>query len=148
MIPVSIVIHHSASGPKTTVAEINAWHKARDFTLSSLGFYVGYHYVILFDGTFVQTRRDEEIGCHTIPNDGKIGICLTGNFMTDDPTIAQLVTLTDLVRKLKLAYNIPYIQGHRDFSNTQCPGDNLYKIALIDKISWLQKLINLLLKRP
>jgi N-acetyl-anhydromuramyl-L-alanine amidase AmpD len=148
MIPNCIVIHHSASRPGTTVAEIDAWHKVRGFTLSQLGFYVGYHYVILEDGTCIQTRRDNEIGCHTIPNDGKIGICLTGNFMNYPPTQSQLVTLAALSSRIKIDYNIKYIQGHRDFSITECPGDFLYKNVLIDKISWLQKLINLILKKP
>ena len=147
MIPKQIVIHHSASRPHTSVAEINEWHKVRGFTLSSLNFYVGYHYVILFDGSVIQTRRDNEIGCHTIPNEGKIGICLTGNFMTDIPTSDQIVSLTALTNKLKIMYNIKEVYGHRDFSNTECPGDNLYIWVLQQKISWLKYLINLILKR-
>lgn len=148
MVPTSIIIHHSASNPNTTVAQINEWHRLRDFTLSALGFYVGYHYVILVSGKLIQTRKDTEIGCHSIPNDGKIGICLTGNFMINVPTIAQILALSKLVETLKSEYNITEVKGHRDCNNTECPGDNLYKWVLQQKISWLQKLINLLLKLP
>lgn len=147
MIPNEIVVHHSASNVNTPVAEIDRWHKFRNFSKSSLGFYVGYHYVILGSGQLVQTRRDNEIGCHTIPNDGKIGICLTGNFMTENPTNEQIITLATLIGKLKSDYKIPYVKGHRDFSNTECPGDNLYKSVLIDKISWLKWFLSVLLKK-
>jgi N-acetylmuramoyl-L-alanine amidase len=146
MIPNSIIIHHSASRPNTTINEINSWHKARDFTFSALGYYVGYHYVILSTGEIIQTRKDTEMGCHSIPNDGKIGICLTGNFMVDTPTTAQILYLGKLVDKLKKSYNITNVKGHRDCSKTECPGDSLYVWVLRNKISWLQNLINLLIK--
>jgi hypothetical protein len=147
VIPNSIIIHHSASNINTPISEIDRWHKFRGFNKSSLGFYVGYHYVILGSGQLIQTRRDNEIGCHTVPNDGKIGICLTGNFMLENPIDQQIISLVGLIGKLKSDYNIPYVNGHRDFNKTECPGDNLYKNVLVDKISWLQKLISVLLNK-
>ena len=140
MIPNTIVIHHSASRNDTPISEIDHWHKQRNFTKSSLGFYVGYHYVILYNGKLIQTRRDNETGCHTIPNDGKIGICVVGNFMLEEPSSAQLYTLGVLCNKLKKDYNIEEVKGHRDFSNTECPGNNLYLFVLQDKINLLKKL--------
>lgn len=148
MIPSEIIIHHTASGWDTTITNINEWHKARDFTLSSLNYYIGYHYVIDASGNLIQTRRDTEIGCHTIPNDGKIGICLVGNFQNQQPRPIQLSTLLPLVEKLKKTYNITEVKGHRDCNKTECPGDNLYVWVLQQKVSWLQRLINILLKRP
>ena len=145
MIIKNIVIHHSASGLNTTVEQVDQWHKAKDYPKSSLGFYVGYHYFILKDGKIVQTRRDNELGAHSPPNDGKIGICLAGNFMLQEPTAEQTKSLTELVGKLKTMYNINYVRAHRDFNKTDCPGNNLYKFSLIDQISWLRKLINILL---
>jgi len=146
MIPNAIIVHHSASNINTPISEIDRWHKQRNFTKSSLGFFVGYHYVILADGKLIQTRRDNELGCHTIPNDGKIGICCVGNFMLENPTASQLQTLRVLCNRLKKDYNINEVKGHRDFSRTECPGDNLYLYVLQDKISWLKKLIETLLK--
>jgi len=144
MIPTQIIIHHTASSFNTPIAEINRWHKFRGFPESSLGGFIGYHYVIDASGKLYQTRRDSEIGAHSPPNEGKIGIALIGNFMLTDPTIDQIDKLTELVNKLKSIYKINYVKGHRDCNPTDCPGDNLYKFALIDKISFLQRLINFL----
>lgn len=147
MTPNQITIHHSASGPNTTVAEIDAWHKARYFTLSRLGYYVGYHYVIEPDGTTTQTRKDWEMGCHSIPNDGKIGICLIGDFTKSDPPTPQLDALHSLVESLKKSYNLDKVLGHRECNRTECPGDGLFKWVLTYRISWLQQLLNLLLNK-
>lgn len=146
MIPDTIVIHHSASNPNTPISEIDRWHKQRGFTKSSLNFYVGYHYVIFPSGKIIQTRRDNELGCHTIPNNGKIGICCVGNFCLEKPEQTQLNSLSTLCEKLKRDYNIDEVKGHRDFSRTECPGDNLYLVVLQDRIFWLTKLVNRLLK--
>lgn len=144
MIPNQLTIHHSASGFNTTIKDIDAWHKVRNFTFSSLGYYVGYHYVILGDGSIVQTRRDNEMGCHSIPNDGKIGICLVGNFQIDQPRVEQINALENLCAKLQTIYNIRNVRGHRDCNLTECPGNNLEKFALIQEINILQKLLLLL----
>lgn len=145
MIVNTIVLHHSASSKNTTIEQINAWHKARGFALSSLNYYIGYHYVILGNGTVIQTRRDNEMGAHTIPNDGKLGICLTGNFMIEEPSDAQMSSLIPLVNKLKLLYGIKNVKAHREFSRTECCGDNLFKYVLKERISWLQQLLDILL---
>ena len=145
MIIKQIVIHHTASSrDNTTLASVDAWHKARDFTFSSLGYYVGYHYLILGTGEVIQTRRDNEIGCHSIPNDGKLGICLTGNFETETPSEAQLKSLKELLDKKLKEYNLDNwaIKGHRELSNTACPGKNLLIWVLQNRISWLRYLIN------
>lgn len=144
MSPISIIIHHSVSSKKTTISQLNEWHKARDFPLSSLGFYIGYHYVILGDGTVKQVRRDNEIGAHSPPNTGRLGICLTGNFNIEEPSDAQIKSLLELTEKLKSAYGIQDIKGHREFNKTECPGENLYKWVLEQRISWLQRLINII----
>jgi hypothetical protein len=147
MIPKSIVLHHSASRPDTSLASINWWHERRDFTLSSLGFYVGYHYVIFPDGTVEQTRRDNEIGCHSVPNDGKIGICFVGNFDIDQPTQDQIRAGSLLVNKLKSEYNITSVLAHSDCNKTDCPG-LLFPIGTFKQSqSWWEILINKIINR-
>lgn len=144
MIPKTIVIHHSDSIGSTSITDIDKWHRLRGFPKSSLDFYVGYHYVILSNGTYVQTRKDNEIGYHCIPNDGKIGICLVGDFTLHEPGMVQLYTLQNLLLKLKYEFKIPFVFGHRDFNVTECPGNNLYLSVMIDKLNWAQKFLKFL----
>jgi len=123
-----ITVHHSASPITTTIDEINEWHRLRDFTLSKLGFYVGYTYVIFPNGEIKQTRLDSEIGCHTLNhNKGNIGICLVGNFNDYVPTKEQWEALTGLITEKKAQYFIDNkeIKCHSDWANTECPGNNL-----------------------
>jgi len=124
-----IVIHHTASNrDRTTIKDIENWHKARwSHFVSSLGYHIGYHYVILGNGQLVQTRKDYELGAHTIPNDGKIGVSLCGNFDIEKPSHAQLRALSRLLDDLKRKHNLNNnrIQGHYYFSRTACPGRNL-----------------------
>jgi hypothetical protein len=124
-----IVIHHTASSrDDTTIEQIDAWHKLRwpDFK-SSLGFYCGYHYVIGKDW-IKQTRSNDEDGAHTYGhNSDSIGICLTGNFETEQPNQYQLDELRKLVLALLGQYNLQEkdIYMHRDLTATACPGKNI-----------------------
>ena len=132
----AIVVHHSASRPSTTFNEIKKWHT--DPPPRGRGWdNIGYHWVILEDGTTVPGRPEDEWGTQVANfNDRSVGICLTGDFRTDIPTAKQidalLVLLIRLVRKYKLKYWNIY--GHRDIKRffifnttaTDCPGKNLY----------------------
>lgn len=124
-----IIWHHSAAdSPTPQFAAINDWHKARSFPLSSLGFYVGYHYVIEKDGTVTQARKDTEIGAHdTGENMDSIGICLVGDFTISRPTLAQEKSFALLLRQLMLKYNISVnsIEPHRRDDATECPGKSM-----------------------
>ena len=56
--PLFIILHHSGGTDANpledtsnqTVSDINEWHKERGFPVSSMGFHVGYQYVIEKDG--------------------------------------------------------------------------------------------------
>lgn len=135
MEPKKIIIHHTASSrDNTTIQNIEDWHKVRwPKFISKLGYHIGYHAVITGDGDVTKTREFTEMGAHDRPNDGKIGLALTGNFETEKPSETQLNTLTLLLDKLKVKYNIEdkNIFNHRDTSSTLCGGKNL--------ISWVNK---------
>ena len=124
-----LVLHHTASSrDNTTLAMVDAWHKARwpNFK-SSLGFWVGYHYLIGKDW-IKQTRADTEDGAHTYGfNKDSIGVCLTGNFQTESPNNDQLEQLKDLLLRLMLKYNLTesHISFHKDLTPTACPGNNI-----------------------
>jgi len=118
-----MIIHHSAS-PKswTTIEDLNRWHKNRGFRKSSFGYNVGYHRVIT-DGKIIKTRDINEPGAHTIGHNNEIGVCVIGNYQNEKPEAGDIVALLKLIRELKPKE----IKGHRDYSKTLCPGDNLYK---------------------
>ena len=131
-----IIVHHSASPRNTTTTlMVRNWHKEKGFT-DILG-YSGYHYFILWDGTVVTDRPEEECGCHTKDaNNDSIGICVMGNFNKELPSEKQTNSLTELLIKLVKKYNLKYwnVYGHRDIkwlfvfssTSTNCPGNNLY----------------------
>lgn len=132
-IPRYIIVHHTVSGRDTTeIEDIDSWHKARNFPLSSLGHYTGYHYVIFGSGLVIHTRRDSETGYHcgaSNMNTQSIGVCLTGNFEEEQPSTAQLEALKSILDQNCAGYGISRdrVLGHQEvkYSATACPGKNL-----------------------
>ncbi len=96
---------------------------------------IGYHYVILLDGSLEKGRLDEIIGAHCSgQNTNSIGICYIGgcdkNLKSKDTrTDAQKKSLKKLVAKLQNQYNISNLRvyGHNEFSNKDCPCFNVRK---------------------
>lgn len=130
MKPSYIIIHHAAAPINQTFASINAYHKTKFNFISSMGFYIGYQYLIEGDGKTTQGRRDDEPGAHTSQqnmNYQSIGICLTGWFDPGhdaSPTEAQKRSLTTLLKQKMAQWSIPRanIKFHRDFAPKTCPG--------------------------
>jgi len=129
--PEYLILHHTAVSRdknKNQLQAVNTYHKSKDFYLSSLGYYVGYHYFIEPSGKVIQTRKHTDIGCHTVGcNATSIGICLAGNFNQELPTKEQCDSLRDLVNRLSSELDIPQTQsciaGHKEFQdNRTCPG--------------------------
>ena len=121
-----ITIHHSATPVNTTITAIDKMHKDRFNMKSSLGFYIGYHYLIASNGNITQTRKDTEIGAHVAnKNKNNIGICLIGNFEENKPTDQQIYALRDLLKKLVKQYDIKNIYGHKELAATACPGKHI-----------------------
>lgn len=111
-----IVIHCSDSpqGRGDDVSTIDRWHKERGWSG------VGYHFVILEDGTIQAGRPLGKTGAHAKGHNSKIGICLIG---TDTFTTEQYLSLELLVKGLVVQYNIPSkdILGHYMVSSKTCP---------------------------
>ncbi|MDD5431010.1 MAG: peptidoglycan recognition family protein [Candidatus Pacebacteria bacterium] len=135
--PDKIIIHHTAdSDNRPQFDKINRAHKERTFPLSSLGYYVGYHYLIERDGNITQARKNSDEGAHAVgQNISSIGIGLSGNFDVEWPTVQQKTALTALCTKLFEDLNIPLseIYNHKDFGDTSCPGKYLDK----NTVKWL-----------
>lgn len=114
----TIIIHCSATkeGQHFTVADIDKWHKARGFNG------VGYHYVILLDGTIEPGRQEHLAGAHTQGHNAtSIGICYVGGLdaagnAKDTRTDAQKRALFAMVHDICTRHKIKEIKGHRDCS--------------------------------
>ena len=141
--PKNIIIHHEAGNAGFNA--VNEYHRQKWNFLSSLGFYIAYQYYIEKSGKIYQGRRDTEEGAHTRGwNKNSIGICLQGNFDLEKPNPAQLTSLEGLLNRLKKDYNLKDgdIYGHREKSQTSCPGKNLFIWLLLWRQVWtIQKLI-------
>jgi hypothetical protein len=124
----TVVVHHSAfshAGP----AEIQALHMDRRGYAD-----VAYHFLIDPDGIIYEGRDIHIRGAHVQGyNTGSVGVVLLGNFNEEEPTLAQIESLVDLVDYLRYTYGIRYLAGHKDYPDqspdgTECPGDNLYPL--------------------
>lgn len=143
--PIYIIVHHTGGTDSQplldtshfTFKQCDDLHKAKFDMLSSLGFYVGYHYYIEKDGKLYQARKDNEEGAHTKgKNTSSIGICLAGNFDSTLPTEAQIKTLKELVAKKMKEHNIPIsnLYPHRKFAIKTCYGNRLTE-------RWIQEIM-------
>jgi N-acetylmuramoyl-L-alanine amidase len=141
--PAGIIIHHSAIPPRPDGRPIDASvideiHKKRGYTAFYWGrfYHIGYHYIILPDGTVQHGRPEHCRGAHAQGYNSYIGICLVGDFSSKDnpngergptePSEAQMQSLAGLSRNLREKYQIPLtsVLRHNDVNpNTECPGD-------------------------
>jgi N-acetylmuramoyl-L-alanine amidase len=123
-----ITVHHSASDIKTTVEDIDKWHRQRGWDGGC-----GYHFVIEGDGRTRIGRAIEYQGAHVKGhNSGNVGICLVGNNTTwgEQWTHAQCVSLRELCFSLVTVFSLETadILGHRDWDDaaTKCPGIDIH----------------------
>lgn len=120
-----IIIHCSATPEYKlfTAADIRRWHKRQGWSD------IGYHFVILLDGTIEEGRDVDLIGAHCVGHNAhSIGICYVGGLATDGKTPKDTRTelqknaLLSLLIDLKGMYPGATIYGHHDFDNRkECP---------------------------
>lgn len=119
-----IIVHSTAtpSGMKATAKDIDKWHRLRGYDC------IGYHFVVLHDGTIQAGRAVATIGAHCKGhNENTIGVAYVGGLNSskqsaDTRTQAQKTSLTALIKALISQYpTIKKISGHRDYCNTACP---------------------------
>ena len=137
MKPERIIWHHSADASEAHQWDkINNYHKQKTFPKSSMGYWIGYHWVVERDGTARAAREETEIGAHdTGENLNSIGICLAGNFNLHTPTLEQAASVARLVREIRARWPIPLtrIEPHRWDDTTDCPGRLLPDNWLIEQ---------------
>lgn len=114
----TIVVHCSATRPGSGVnaAVIDEWHRQRGWRG------IGYHYVVLEDGTVERGRPVELVGAHCRGRNARsIGVCYVGGLdaagrPADTRTPAQRKALAALIRELQQRFLIRKVMGHRDVS--------------------------------
>jgi len=127
-----IVIHHSASptevrrSGKTVpvdVSIIREWQQTEGWSD------IGYHFVIMPDGSCEAGRPLYQLGAHCNVdqrNSIGIGVCLVGNFSETEVPEAQLSGLINKVVQLLTAFKLGVedVELHRDLARvvTECPG--------------------------
>lgn len=124
-----IIIHCSATKPgqKCNAKIIGRWHREKGYKS------IGYHYVILEDGTVEKGRPESEMGAHCVGyNSSSIGICYVGGLDKkglpfDTRTAKQKEALRDLVNGICVRHVIKDIAGHNEFANKSCPCFNVKK---------------------
>jgi hypothetical protein len=128
----SIIIHHSWSPDQKSYREAESISGIQRFHMDGNGWDdIGYHYLIGPDGLIFRGRPEEVVGAHCVPNSGKVGICLLGNYDPDFDPLPEKGW--DSLKKLTIAlsskYDIPpdMLFGHRDFSPKSCPGETVYR---------------------
>lgn len=129
-----IIIHCSATpeGKHFTAKDIDQWHKQRGFSG------IGYHFVVLLDGTIEKGRPIEKVGAHVAGrNTGTIGICYIGGLTKDGKTPKdtrtpqQKQSLINLCKSLISNYPpIKRISGHNEYAKKACPSFNVRKDPL------------------
>lgn len=119
-----IIVHCSATprGRAFSVADIDGWHKARGFKG------VGYHYVVMLDGTVCPARPLARIGAHCLgQNAASIGVCYIGGLESDGKTPADTRTpgqkraLSALIAELRQRFPRISVHGHCEFAAKACP---------------------------
>lgn len=118
-----IIVHCTATkeGQNFDVKDVRRWHLQRKFKD------IGYHYLVLLDGTVQKGRPIEQPGAHcTGHNTNSIGVCYVGGLdangkPADTRTLKQRYALRFLLSELRHKYPQATIHGHRDFAAKDCP---------------------------
>ena len=148
--PPGIVLHASDSPAKSggqpfnaaRLEEIHAHDHPGWATLwEGKTYHIGYHFVVLPNGTVETGRPIYCPGCHTVHHNDWIGICVVGAFSTisnprwwpSRPTTKQMASVTALCEKLMSEYHIPpeKVKRHRDLRSTWCPGSRFPYFPLV-----------------
>ena len=134
--PISEIIFHCAATPEGREfdrSDINAWHKQRGWSM------IGYHYVILRNGTIQEGRPIGMVGAHCEGhNTGTIGIVYIGGLTADGKkpkdtrTPEQISAALGLVSALKEKFKIGRrVRGHNEYNKGKaCPSFNVAKDQL------------------
>lgn len=143
------IIWHHIEAANATIEDVNQWHLNKGWSC------IGYNFYVRKNGAVFKGRPIEAIGAHCIgQNHCSIGIAFEGDFMSETMEEAQINAGIELTTYLKYKYGIKEVGGHKEYGDTNCPGDNfplhLFKApseekdidTFKNKTYWLQVLCN------
>ncbi len=108
-------------GQWVSVADIDRWHRQRGFRC------IGYHFVVLLDGTMCKGREIDEVGAHCKGHNAhSIGVCYVGGLSRDGKpkdtrTQEHRTALWELLTELREQFPQAIIHSHKDFARKACP---------------------------
>jgi hypothetical protein len=141
--PDKIVVHHTAFANTADAGLSGSFAVARriqDLHMDTNGWRdTGQHFTVSRTGVVMEGRHrslerleagsDMVVGAHTVgQNSRSIGIENNGTYTEVAPPVLLYSSLVDLCAYICHQYGLAptEIYGHRDFNDTQCPGDVLY----------------------
>lgn len=118
-----IILHCSATeqGRVYHASDIDRWHREQGWSG------IGYHFVVLPDGSLETGRPLQQPGAHCRGHNGcSVGVCyiggLRGGIPADTRTPEQKRALRRLVKLLLQRFPDAKVYGHRDFNpHKACP---------------------------
>lgn len=129
-----VIVHCTATpeGRDVSVDTIRSWHKQRGWKD------IGYHYVVMLDGTVKPGRPEAQVGAHVAGhNTGTLGVVYVGGVAKDGKTAKDTRTpeqkeaLLDLVKALVEKYpTIKKVTGHNQYAAKACPSFDVRKDEL------------------
>lgn len=127
-----VVLHHDAMEftDLTVRKELERLDAAYEWDKQHFGG-IGYHLYAFPSGHLYWVRPLEQWGAHIAKqNDSSLGICLAGNYVTQEPTQEGLCAVSlALIACWRYAGGLRSFGGHNSFAlagyGTQCPGPNL-----------------------
>lgn len=156
MNPSYIILHTADSARSVTAAEIDDWHRKRNFRRRPeymrrqprqvLG-HIGYHHFIRQNGTHELGRFEDEPGEHCAAggmNRKSIGVCMDGDGDIQPWTPAQWETLKDVLRGIYARHpaiaagGVASVIGHGQVpgAGKTCPGR---LINMLDVLVWYER---------
>lgn len=141
--PTMVIVHHTAGANSSDLSQAHAFSIARSiqsYHMDHNGWIDSGQQFTISRGGFVMEGRHRSlevltggtrhvVGAHTSgQNTAAVGIENEGTYTSVTPPAALWNSLVDMVAYICDQYAISpaRIFGHRDYNNTECPGDRLY----------------------
>ena len=140
--PQGIIVHHSATRDTRSLS----FPAIADYHINNQGWDdIGYHFVIEdYNGEpFLLTGRGVQYkGAHCFGLNDHIGVCVGGNYDTQELPPMLLMKLVNLLSGLIVVHDLTIsdIDYHRNHANKTCPGE---KFPSLEQLRALLRIWNL-----